>query len=64
MTTEGVVILKMFGSLLVAGIILFFMARRQKQKQDDADAQYDLTMKVIEFRNKKIGDSDESTKKT
>ena len=47
-----------------AVVIWIFMERAQRRKQAKADAQYELTMKMIEMRNKKYEAKNEPEKKT
>ena len=62
MTAQTEFIVKMLATLAAAGIAWFFMLRAQKRKQEAADQQFEITMKSIELRNRKV--DDESQKKT
>ena len=43
-------------SFVGAAVIWYFMVRAQRKKQAEADAKYELTMKMIEMRNKTYED--------
>ena len=60
MTPETDFYLKMLGVFVASGIFFALMMRAQKRKQKEADEKYEFTLKLIEMRNKKIGDSNES----
>ena len=45
---------------LAAGVIFYFMHLAQKRKEHEADEKYEFTMKLIEMRNRKHGDENES----
>lgn len=51
----------LFLSLLAAIVIFGIMMVIQGRKEKEADEKYEFTMKLIEMRNRKHGDSDEST---
>lgn len=57
MTPQLEFTLKMLGTLIIAGIAWVFMVRAQRKKQEEADQQFEWTMKAIELRNKKIGEN-------
>jgi hypothetical protein len=56
--------LRMLGVFVASGLIFALMMRQQKRKQAEADAKFEMTMKMIELRNRTYGDKDESEKKT
>lgn len=47
-------------SFIGAGILYYFMHRAQKRKEAEAEAQFQRTLQMIELRNRKIGDKNES----
>jgi hypothetical protein len=47
-------------SFLGAAILYYFMHRAQKRKEAEAEAQFQRTLQMIELRNRKIGDKNES----
>lgn len=60
MTPELEFYLKMLGVFVASGFIFACMMAIQRKKQQEADEKYEFTMKLIEMRNKKIGDKNES----
>ena len=56
MSQETIVVLQMIVASVVAGVTFYFMQQAQRKKEDDANAQYEFTLKMIEMRNKKHGD--------
>jgi len=52
--------LKLALSFVGAAILYYFMHRAQKRKEAEAEAQFQRTMQMIELRNRKIGDNNES----
>jgi len=46
-------------SFLGALILAYFMHKAQKRKEKEADEKYEFALKLIEMRNKKIGDKNE-----
>ena len=49
-------------TFVAAGVIFYFMDKAQKRKEKEADEKFEFTMKMIELRNRKCGEEDESKK--
>lgn len=64
MSLETEFYLKMVGVFVAAGLMFKYMMYLQDKKQKEADAKFEFTMKLIEMRNKTIGDKDEPKKTT
>lgn len=60
MTPETEFFLKIILTMVFSGIVWMIMLRLQRKKEQEANEKYEFTLKLIEMRNKKIGDSDES----
>ena len=56
MSKEAIVVLQIIVAFVTAGVTFYFMQKAQAKKQAEADDQYDLTLKLIDMRNKKHGD--------
>ena len=56
MSKEAITVLQMIVASVVAAVTFYFMQQAQRKKEDDANAKYEFTLKMIEKRNKKHGD--------
>jgi preprotein translocase subunit YajC len=56
MTPETDFYVKMLVVFVASGLIWTLMLRSQKRKQKAADEKFEFEIKMIEMRNKKIGD--------
>lgn len=54
--------LKMLVVFIASGLIFAYMQRLQNKKQKEADVKFEFTMQLIEMRNRKYGESNESKK--
>ena len=62
MSTDMEFAIKMILTLVASGLVFAYMKRVERKKQAEADAKFEMTMKMIELRNKKYEGTDEPKK--
>lgn len=60
MTPEASFLVKITITVLAAVFSWRIMMKIQEREQKEADEQFEFTMKLIEMRNRKVGDKNES----